>query len=228
MDAFGWVISILIAIILIVLAVKTTLKIIKLIASILFGLLIAGMLAMVYLLSGSAPMYEITDMNILEKDTAFSAFSSLMLGKENISNYNVISFPPCINDYSEQGKIKSRIAGETRTLMAIQTAHRNNLSVYLKIDAYLEKKGIFSIFQNKREKVMLEGDAVDAFLSNIEEMALKYAEVANKTQTRYFTPFSELGCIVGDDKAQEWYSSVIPKIKEKYSGKIIEKINCMQ
>jgi hypothetical protein len=227
MDAFGWVIAILIAFLLGVLAIKTTVKIIKLIASILVVLVVVGILGLVYLLSGSAPTAEITSINALEKDSTLGMFYYLMTEKSNLSEYNVASFPAHISSYTEEGKIEKSLFGEIITLVTIQTAHRNDLSVHLSLDSYIKKKGILNLFKREKSKEMLETGAADVFLENLEGLTLFYAGIANKTNARYFTPFSELGCVVGDDKAQEWYSSVMPKLKEKYSGNVIEQINCM-
>lgn len=79
-----------------------------------------------------------------------------------------------------------------------------------------------------------KGITEEHYLQVSEEMALKWARIAEEFQVEFFDPQTELDFMIGhkfkhdpDETAtiiEEWYQQMLPKLRAVYSGKIFAKI----
>ena len=80
-----------------------------------------------------------------------------------------------------------------------------------------------------------EGVTQENFLKVSEEVALKWAKIAEECQVEYFGPQNELDYIIEQNFIKDsstnaeiiadWYEKMLPKVKEVYSGKVIAKFS---
>lgn len=78
----------------------------------------------------------------------------------------------------------------------------------------------------------------DEYLKISEEIALKWAEFAEKYKVEFFAPQNEFNGMIGANFTQndaevaqitsDWHRRVLPKIKEVYSGKLLMKLSAIQ
>lgn len=76
------------------------------------------------------------------------------------------------------------------------------------------------------------------YLKISEEVALKWAAIAEKYQVEFFAPQNEFNGMIGGNFAQNdeeitqitswWHKQILPKIKEVYSGRIMVKLSTVQ
>lgn len=58
-------------------------------------------------------------------------------------------------------------------------------------------------------------------LQGIEEIALKWAKIAEQYEIEMFSPVNELFLWVGVQEANEWHENILPKLKKIYSGNLV-------
>jgi len=210
----------IIAIVLIGFAIKTTFKIVKIILMLVLLSFIICSLLFAYLSYVKPPVISEPIKEVHEMSAIKMLYKIIKESKEmHNDNINTVSFSPWISDYGPDGKIEKRYFSKTITIITTGTARHYKFRVHLALDSnargnLLEKKG-------KKEI-----NDTTAFLANLEPIVLYYAEYANKTKIEYFTPFMNLGCVVGKEKADAWYSKILPEIQKRYSGEIIAKNEC--
>jgi hypothetical protein len=101
----------------------------------------------------------------------------------------------------------------------IQAAHRKGLRVFLIVTPFSfgEQGGPFIPQNVKNQPELLEG-----FLNKYNLLVLKWAEIAEKYGVELFTPMNEFDYSIGSiEKASEWGQEILPKVKNRYHGKIV-------
>jgi len=200
--------------------IKTSFKFVKIILMLVLLSFIICSLLFAYLSYVNPPVISDPVKEVHEMSAIKMLYKIIKENKEmHNDSINTVSFSPWISDYSLDGKIEKRYFSKTITVITTGTARHYKFRVHLALDS--NAKG--NILEKKGKK---EVSDTAAFLANLEPIVLYYAEYTNKTKIEYFTPFMNLGCVVGNEKATEWYNNILPKIREKYSGEIIAKNEC--
>jgi len=112
----------------------------------------------------------------------------------------------------------------------IQTAHRNGLQVFLDMkNSYVP----IWVIDGGAARFAIPERLQPTFFEQYNKKVLEYAEIAEKYGVELFSPLSEpdgvftgpVPCerwnLSGVDKASEWMQEILPKIRERYHGKVV-------
>jgi len=99
----------------------------------------------------------------------------------------------------------------------IDTAHDMGLKVYLQL--YPEWGDRAHYGELERGPV----DNQETFMREMMKVALEWAKIAEKYNVEIFSPACELNVFLDWENNMTWHRSILPKIREKYSGEITQK-----
>jgi hypothetical protein len=150
--------------------------------------------------------------------------------RESGANYVVITQEIFVDT---SGNIARYGLDSPRALDLIRKAHDKGLKVWFVIRTPLEKiysgerEGAFLFELNPQEFQGLSKDAQENVKKNLKPIILDWAEKCEREKVEIFTPISsgQLYLVFKDVSAFDWANSLIPEVRKRYSGKLVQKID---
>jgi len=152
-----------------------------------------------------------------------------------------------ITHWIEIGYDKGGVFDDVRTnpqdtLDAIDAAHKAGLHVFLQLypeffkQSYWEETGEIGPYNNHAPAIdPLTGELMPAelergpmadmegFTKAYNEMALKWARLAEEHDVELFAPSCEMNLFLGWEKAAQWWQDILIPLRENYSGELVQK-----